>query len=113
MTLREALSRRLLEAAHRFEANTPKCRRIESERQALRDVMTDAQLVLSVQEHAETNTKAGGTPVTAGIPFNVQQNRSMTSRHRIHLSFNCPVMFASDEFIGEGTPIALGIPRCE
>ena len=56
MTLRETLSR-LLEAAHRFEAKTPKYRRIESERQALRDVMTDAQLVLSVQEQPKQTPK--------------------------------------------------------
>ena len=47
MMLRETL-RRLLEAAQGFEMKTPRYRRIASERQALQDAITQAQLVLSV-----------------------------------------------------------------
>ncbi|WP_447983834.1 hypothetical protein [Nitrospira sp. Nam74] len=49
MAFRDTL-KTLLEAAERFEGKTPKYRRIESERQALREAITQAQLVLSVQE---------------------------------------------------------------
>jgi hypothetical protein len=42
--------KQLLEVAQRFEMKTPKYKRIEPERQALRETITQAQLVLSVQE---------------------------------------------------------------
>ncbi|HZS11124.1 MAG TPA: hypothetical protein VFA38_02670 [Nitrospirales bacterium] len=45
---------RLLRAAKHFEKRAPKYQRIERERQALRDAITDAELVLSV-------TKGGGS----------------------------------------------------
>lgn len=62
MTLREAL-RRLLETAQRFEMKSPKYRRVESERQALQDAMTYAQLVLSVQESPQEKQKSAGSAV--------------------------------------------------
>lgn len=36
----------------------------------------------------------------------------METRHRLRLPFRCPVIFDSDEFIGEGTLIDLGVPGC-
>jgi hypothetical protein len=36
----------------------------------------------------------------------------MKMRHRLRLPLHCPVMFASDEFIGEGTVIDLGVRGC-
>lgn len=58
MSLRDTLTR-LLEAAERFEGKTPKYRRIESERQALREAITQAQLVLSL-ENAEAPKEQKG-----------------------------------------------------
>ena len=49
---------RLLRAAKRFEKRAPKYQRIENERQALRDAITDAELVLSVA-HGR-GSEAGG-----------------------------------------------------
>ncbi len=60
MTLRETLTR-LLEAAQRFEMKTPKYRRIDSERQALQEAITHAQLVLSVQDAPKEKTKNAGS----------------------------------------------------
>jgi hypothetical protein len=34
------------------------------------------------------------------------------TRHRLRLPLRCPVIFASDEFIGEGTIVDLGVPGC-
>ena len=56
MSLRGTL-KRLLEAAQRFEVKTPKYQRIESERQNLREAITDAQLLLSVQELPQEKQK--------------------------------------------------------
>jgi hypothetical protein len=56
MALRDTL-KQLLEAAQRFEVKTPQYKRIESERQALREAMTHAQLVLSVQESVKMSDK--------------------------------------------------------
>jgi hypothetical protein len=56
MSLRDTL-KRLLEAAQQFEVKTPKYRRIESERHTLREAITDAQLVLSVQELPQEKQK--------------------------------------------------------
>lgn len=36
----------------------------------------------------------------------------MEARHRLRLSLRCPVIFASDEFVGEGTVMNLGMPGC-
>ena len=36
----------------------------------------------------------------------------METRRRLRLPLCCPVMFASDEFVGEGTVIDLGVPGC-
>lgn len=36
----------------------------------------------------------------------------METRHRLRLPLRCPVIFASDEFIGEGTVVDLGVPGC-
>jgi hypothetical protein len=33
-------------------------------------------------------------------------------RHRLRLSLRCPVIFASDEFVGEGTVVDLAVPGC-
>jgi hypothetical protein len=33
-------------------------------------------------------------------------------RHRLRLPLRCPVIFASDEFVGEGTVLDLGVPGC-
>jgi hypothetical protein len=44
--------RRLLHAAQRFERRAPKYQRVEAERQQLRDAITDAALVLSVEDSA-------------------------------------------------------------
>jgi hypothetical protein len=32
------------------------------------------------------------------------------TRHRLRLLLRCPVIFASDEFVGEGTVLDLGVP---
>jgi DNA-binding LytR/AlgR family response regulator len=56
MMLRETL-RRLLEAAQRFEVKTPQYRRIASDRQALQEAITQAQLVLSVQDAPKEKAK--------------------------------------------------------
>jgi hypothetical protein len=36
----------------------------------------------------------------------------MNNRYRLRLPFRCPVIFAADEFIGEGTLVNLGLPGC-
>jgi hypothetical protein len=36
----------------------------------------------------------------------------METRHRLRLPLRCPVIFASDEFVGEGTVVDLGVPGC-
>jgi hypothetical protein len=59
MTLRDTL-KQLLEAAQRFERKTPQYKRIEVERQALRETMTQAQLILSVPEPAQEKEKSAG-----------------------------------------------------
>ena len=59
MTLRNTL-KQLLEAAQRFESKTPQYKRIEVERQALRETMTQAQLILSVPESAHEKEKSVG-----------------------------------------------------
>ena len=33
-------------------------------------------------------------------------------RHRVRFPLRCPVIFASDEFVGEGTVVNLGVPGC-
>lgn len=62
MMLRETL-RRLLDAARQFEMKTPKYRRIAAERQALDDAITDAQLVLSVGDVPNEQSKNPGRPI--------------------------------------------------
>jgi hypothetical protein len=36
----------------------------------------------------------------------------MQTRHRLRLPLRCPVIFASDELVGEGTVLDLGVPGC-
>ena len=60
MALRDTLYE-LLEAAQRFEIKTPQYKRIESERQALREAMTHAQLILSVQDSLKGSDKGSAT----------------------------------------------------
>lgn len=36
----------------------------------------------------------------------------MQTQHRLRLLLRCPVFFASDEFVGEGTILDLGVPGC-
>lgn len=36
----------------------------------------------------------------------------METRHRLRLPLRCPVIFASDEFVGEGMVMNLGVPGC-
>jgi hypothetical protein len=36
----------------------------------------------------------------------------MKMRHSLRLSLRCPVIFASDELVGEGTVVDLGVPGC-
>jgi hypothetical protein len=36
----------------------------------------------------------------------------METRHRLRLPLRCPVIFASDEFVREGTVVNLGVPGC-
>jgi hypothetical protein len=55
MTLRQTLQA-LLTAAENFEAKAARHRRIESERQALREAITQAQLVLSLADKEETGS---------------------------------------------------------
>lgn len=55
----------LLEAAERFETKTPQYKRIESERRALREAMTHAQLVLSVQEPSRERERTSEKPLRA------------------------------------------------
>ena len=62
----------LLEAAERFETKTPQYKRIESERQALREAMTHAQLVLSVQEPSKERGKTSGKPLRA-VPHSAER----------------------------------------
>jgi hypothetical protein len=38
--------------------------------------------------------------------------KELTMRHRLRFPLRCPVIFASDEFVGEGTVVDLGVPRC-
>lgn len=59
MTLHETL-RRLMDTAQRFERKTPKYRRLASERQALQEAITDAQLVLSVHDVPRGKSKSAG-----------------------------------------------------
>ena len=70
MTLRETLSR-LLETAQQFEIKTPKYQRIESERQALRDAITNAQLILSVPEQTKQTQKTA--PSLQSVPRRMQK----------------------------------------
>ena len=74
MTLRESF-KHSLEAAERFELKTPQYKRIESERQALREAMTHAQLVLSVQEPSKERGKTSGKPLRA-VPGGRARKRS-------------------------------------
>ncbi len=36
----------------------------------------------------------------------------METRHRLRLPLHCPIIFATDEFVGEGTLVNLGVPGC-
>lgn len=36
----------------------------------------------------------------------------METRYRLRLPLRCPVIFACDEFVGEGTVLDLGVPGC-
>jgi hypothetical protein len=36
----------------------------------------------------------------------------METRHRLRLPLRCPVIFASDEFVSEGSVVNLGVPGC-
>jgi hypothetical protein len=36
----------------------------------------------------------------------------MQTRHRLRLPLRCPVIFACDQFVGEGTVVDLGVPGC-
>jgi hypothetical protein len=72
MTLRETL-KRLLEAAQQFEMKTPKYRRVESERQRLREAITGAQLVLSVQELPQEKQKTGASSLRS-VPTGTSKN---------------------------------------
>jgi hypothetical protein len=36
----------------------------------------------------------------------------METRHRLRLPLHCPVIFATDEFVGEGTVIDVGVLSC-
>ena len=36
----------------------------------------------------------------------------METRHRLRLPLRSPVIFACDEFVGEGTVVDLGVPGC-
>ena len=74
MALRDTL-KQLLEAAQRFEVKTPQYKRIESERQALREAMTHAQLVLSVQEPSKEREKTSEKPLHA-VPGGRARKRS-------------------------------------
>jgi hypothetical protein len=42
----------------------------------------------------------------------IASERILKMRHRVRLPLRCPVIFASDEFIGEGTVLNLGVPGC-
>jgi hypothetical protein len=73
MSLRDTL-KRLLEAAQRFEMKTPKYQRIDSERHTLREAITDAQLVLSVQELPEQKQQTAA-PSLQAVPSRTSQKR--------------------------------------
>ena len=36
----------------------------------------------------------------------------METRHRLRLPLRCPVIFASEKFVGEGTILDLSVPGC-
>ena len=38
--------------------------------------------------------------------------KELTMRHRLRFPLRCPVIFASDQFVGEGTVVDLGVPGC-
>ena len=54
--------RRLLTAAVAFEKKAPKHKRIEQEREALREAIYQAQLLLSVSEHERKAGKLRAIP---------------------------------------------------
>jgi len=64
--------RALLDAAMRFEKKAAQERRVEPERQALRDAITHAQLLLSVQSNPveqKQTTQTLKKPIQAGLPL--------------------------------------------
>ena len=63
--------RALTQAAARFEKVAAKHHRIEAERKALQEALTDAQLVLSLQQRkplAEVRSLRAGSRKTSGNP---------------------------------------------
>lgn len=62
MTLRETLEQ-LLKAADQFETKTPQYKKIETERQALREAITHTQLVLSIQPPRQEKPTKPGSPL--------------------------------------------------
>jgi len=70
---------RLLDAAERFVNRAPRQRRIEPERQALLDAITHAQLVASVDRHAESGRAAGPLRVLSGTGV-VRSTRTRRNR---------------------------------
>ena len=87
MVLRDTL-KQLLEAAQRFEVKTPQYKRIESERQALREAMTHAQLVLSVQESVKMSDKGSERSLRS---YQVDDRGRKVNEHRHSYAFACAV----------------------
>jgi hypothetical protein len=93
MTVNEAF-RKLLKAAERFEAKTPQYRRIEQERQALREAIFNAQLILSTEppfrKSSQDKPKASAEEITeaavllrslpGGKKMSPEQRRAMQQR---------------------------------
>jgi hypothetical protein len=43
---------------------------------------------------------------------NHRERNNMKMRHSLRLLLRCPVVFASDKCVGEGTVVDLGVPGC-
>ena len=89
MSLRDTL-KRLLEAAQRFEMKTPKYQRIDSERHGLREAITDAQLVLPVQELPEQKQKTAA-PSLQAVP--TRTSTQMNNHHCLRLPLRSSVSY--------------------
>jgi hypothetical protein len=75
-------------------------------------MVTQAQLTLSVKESAQEKENSAEISLRSVQAGGLEKNKAMKMRHRLRLPLRCPVIFASDEFVGEGTVVDLGVPGC-